>query len=533
MTIDTGFASNSLAVAAALMRSVADAPAPATQAPASPGPGASVAETFVPSLGLVQAGLAALAPPQPVLFAELVTGTDMLPIDYDVGLMCEDVGRDQSVGPGDLNGWERVTEFPEDVPPPFDFDPETGIITDPHGTRAAVYKRGEPPEYVMVFAGTNDGWDLVTNGQLVAGQIPGATVFVMDLAEWMVGMYPGQVIFGGHSLGGSHAANAALATGAPAITYNSAGTTEATIEYAAHRRSKSDPEGDWNSESVLQEASDGHVRNHVVEGDWLTTVQESEEIYSGGLTVAVGHQISHDRQQGISWPIGNHHMDVAVGATGAGGLIVSASGNEVSIVHPQPRNELVVVTFDDSAAGRDAQRMYQITGELPPDMAGISRMTVIPLEVSAGNADVGPSVTVTYDGRGNRTGEVVQAPGVVITRSVDAEGNEDVDARQYEFTVTPADAYEAAKLNVLFGHDPQDGPFQPGQTSTVTLTHAEMQELEPGLPVPESGLGDHDSTTRVAIQLAGTPGSSLADQLWSARSNGGSVDDPVEAEIEP
>lgn len=109
----------------------------------------------------------------------------------------------------------------------------------------------------------------------------------------------------------------------------------------------------------------------------------------------------------------------------------------------------------------------------------------------------------------------------------------------------PADEAEAGPLNVLFGHDPHRGRFQPGQTSRVIPNLAEMQDMESDLtPVPGGGevnvllegdgdAGEYDSTTDFALGLVDVPTSSVADLLSVIRANAGRADEPITAAIVP
>ena len=96
----------------------------------------------------------------------------------------------------------------------------------------------------------------------------------------------GDVTFVGHSLGGRHAAIAAMATGSEAVTFNAAGVS--TIDRLAARANRA-----WG---VLSDFVMGHpggvadkgVTNFYLPGDPLTTAQEGS---LGLLPSAVGEQV--------------------------------------------------------------------------------------------------------------------------------------------------------------------------------------------------------------------------------------------------
>lgn len=97
----------------------------------------------------------------------------------------------------------------------------------------------------------------------------------------------------------------------------------------------------------------------------------------------------------------------------------------------------------------------------------------------------------------------------------------------------------------MFGYDPQSGPFQVGDITTVTLSQAEMANLEgDARPVPGGGdvnvlaegdgdAGTFDSTTDFALDLTGQYTSTFADLLWTLRTSAGRNGESIEAGVEP
>lgn len=539
-----------------------------------------------------------------VPFVELARGTEPLPLDYDLALLSLDVGNPESAGPGELNGWARITELPPGVTmPEGGWIDGNGVIHGPDGLQCAIYQRGD--DYVLVFAGTGvtgPGDQPVTvyivgaNGELVPVTIPGRVVgiyndvqtdaaqaagfcpaqhhFAMALGGSMVDAYPGQVIFAGHSLGGGLASAAALATGAPAVTFNAAGLSKGTIDSATQQRNEREGE-QREADDYIAESESGGVRAYHTENDILTTVQDYDSpVLPGDLPAAIGHSIEiadpawspmhelgGDPGTNLLNGVANllltgHMMDTVEGGMFVGTRpVISIKGMTVTVVEP-PQNAdglsaadagQTVVTFADTPQGHAAKREFLITGQLPADMVGVTRVSTTGLPP---NSAAQSMTTTTYYGEtglpvSSRT--VVYEGGVAIldiSRTHDNSGNEIVEDRTYTYTLTPADATEAAQLNVLFGYDPRHGPFQAGETTVVTLSHATVADLEgdvkqvPGggdvnmLSEGDGDAGAFDSTTDLALGLTGTSTSSFADLLLTLRANAGRDDEPIEADVE-
>lgn len=538
-----------------------------------------------------------------VALADLATGTEPLPIDYDLALLSMDVGSPISAGPGELNGWSRCTQPPPGVTlPDGGWMDGNGVIYGPDGMQCAIYQRGD--DYVLVFAGTGvtgagdqdatvyvtsttGAWapitipggavgvynDWQTNGVQAVGFCPAQHKFAMDLAGEMVEAYPGQVMFAGHSLGGGLASAASLATGAPAVTFNAAGLGDGVIDYATEQRNAR--EGTSRSEDELvAEADNGGIRAYRTDNDILTALQEGDAPHlPGDLPEAVGHPIEITDPAWSPLPeiTGNHGADLLNGLanllltghmmeTVEGGMFtetrpaVAIEGMTVTVLDP-PSNSLsvagteqTVVTFADTPAGHAAMRSFLITGQLPPDMVGVTRVSTT--GQTPGNADRSMTTTTYYGDTGLPTSSrtSVYDDGVevaTISSTYDAAGSEITEQRTYTFPITPANDEDAAKLNVLFGYGPNDGPFRVGETTTITLTEAQMSNLE-GDAVPVAGGGDvnilaegdgdagtFDSTTDFALDLLGTHSSSFADLLFALRTNAGRKDEPIEGVVTP
>lgn len=540
-------------------------------------------------------GTAAAAVP----FADLATGTEPLPLDYDLALLSLDVGNAEPGDPADLNGWSRCTTLPPGVELPeggsMDAD---GRIYGPGGVQCAIYQRGD--DYVLVFAGsgvtgtgdqpatvyittTTGEWvpievpggvvgtaeDWITNGGNAVGHCPAQYVFAMQLAGSLVDAYPGRVLLSGHSLGGGLASAASIATGAPAVTFNAAGPGSGTIDYAVDMRIARDGEG-RDEDDYLAEAEAGGIRAYRTGNDLLTLVQDGDSPQlPGDLPPAIGHPIVVSDPAWSPVPglfdsafevLGNlllagHMMDsVEGGVFVATQPVVAIKGMTVTVLEPPDSadplsaagTEQRVVTFADSPQGREAMRVFLVTGELPADMAGVTRVETTGLV----SGDRSMTTTTHYGEAGLPVaGKTVVyddgVPVVTVSSAYDAAGEELVDRRTYTYCLVPADATEAATLNVLFGHDPETGPFQPGQPMTVTLDHAQMAALEAdAVAVPGGGdvnllaegdgdAGAFDATTDFALDLAGSGASGFAALLWALRSHAGKTAEPVPATVAP
>ncbi|RRD45684.1 hypothetical protein [Tessaracoccus sp. OH4464_COT-324] len=134
-------------------------------------------------------------------------------------------------------------------------------------------------KYYVIFEGTNDGY----THDFLNENIPGAigtgpqTYQVMDIARKIEDSgNAGDVVFGGHSLGGRLAAVAAFETGSPAVTANAAGVSLDTKHRVAAYNNTS-------VEALNEAANNGLIRAYRTSNDTLTYAQESM-----GLSTAPG-----------------------------------------------------------------------------------------------------------------------------------------------------------------------------------------------------------------------------------------------------
>lgn len=208
---------------------------------------------------LRRAGLPVLElflPPDRVPFADELWGSDRSPFDLDLARLAKDAydydgwyDPDRVIG----DGWRRVP--PWELPDGLDLDD----FEDSNGFRAALYT-DDNGNYVVAYAGTDvgsprDWWaDLVQGGGLTTGQYDDA----LSLAEQVRAAYGDDVAFTGHSLGGGLATAASMATGAPAVVFNSAGVND---EYRENL-------------GVDADALDDQIRHYHTDADVLTFLQE-------------------------------------------------------------------------------------------------------------------------------------------------------------------------------------------------------------------------------------------------------------------
>ena len=506
--------------------------------------------------------------------AELVGGTESLPIDTVLVLIAEDVYLDESAGPDHLTGWTRLgpNEIPEGIIPPGGHVDENGIFYGPDGLEGAIYVN-EYGDYVVAYRGTDitDGGDLKTNAQRSGlGQSSAQDEFAMQLAVNMEREFTGHVIFTGHSLGGGLAISSSLATGAPAVVFNPAGTNDNIIKSATTQRNESQGTNHTTGD-VVDEANSGNIRVYQNEGDWVTHAQENSG--AANLPAAIGHRVQVEDHIGLppvldsssstslpeaifmdyvlgripSLGAGAHHDidNTAAGVFTSTYAVAEVNGNTVTMTTPSenrglPPGDVLIesITFSDSDEGRDAQRIFLMTGNLPENMSGVDQVAVT--HNSWGGASI--SQTTHYENGIPTASEqtVIQNGEEIlrIHRTHDAEGDVVDDATTYTFTTTPQTDAEARELSmVLFGVP--DGPIQVGESYTVTLGEEQMSENRTAVPswsvdanepatgilegMPENGL--------FAVDIVTDPTSNWVSELAIAQHHSATFDAPIEGVV--
>jgi hypothetical protein len=143
--------------------------------------------------------------------------------------------------------------------------------------------------YVVAFGGTTVGPggampDVVEDGVGATTMSP-QTQQVLSITDAIQRSGNGDnIIYTGHSLGGRLAAIAAIDTGNAAVTYDSAGVSQATIDYVAAKNGV-DPS------TLVAQANDGQIRRYYAGDDALTFAQERWPVSAAGAPDALGTPI--------------------------------------------------------------------------------------------------------------------------------------------------------------------------------------------------------------------------------------------------
>ncbi|WP_216352902.1 DUF2974 domain-containing protein [Sphingomonas sp. LM7] len=199
--------------------------------------------------------------------------------------------------------------------------------------RARVYVSGEAGQesYTVVFRGSQSGDDWKSNAQQGIGLDSTHYANALEIGKKLA-RTDADVTLVGHSLGGGLAAEAAIASGRPADTFNAAGLHQNTIEKA---------------QAVAEAAGRGtsSINNYRVPGEILTSFQEGGDravgaglgsLVTGGigggivggavvdLPEAYGaqHDLPNVRPEDAQWwdsinPIDRHSMDWVLAGTAA------------------------------------------------------------------------------------------------------------------------------------------------------------------------------------------------------------------------
>lgn len=198
--------------------------------------------------------------------------------------------------------------------------------------RARVYVTGElgQERYTVVFRGSQSGDDWKSNAQQGLGLNSTHYANALEIGKKLA-RTDADVTLVGHSLGGGLAAEAAIASGRPADTFNAAGLHQNTIDQAR---------------AVAQANGRGFssINNYRVPGEILTTLQEGGDrvigagiggLISGGSGAILGgaaldlpeaygaqHTLPNVRPEGAHWwdsinPVDRHSMDWVLAGTAA------------------------------------------------------------------------------------------------------------------------------------------------------------------------------------------------------------------------
>lgn len=112
--------------------------------------------------------------------------------------------------------------------------PPTLLATQANGYRARAYVTGtgDTAQVVIAFRGTQGRGDWATNARQALGLNTGHYERALRVGQLVARSGAANVTFTGHSLGGGLASAAALAGGHPAVTFNAAGLSGATVGQA-------------------------------------------------------------------------------------------------------------------------------------------------------------------------------------------------------------------------------------------------------------------------------------------------------------
>lgn len=225
--------------------------------------------------------------------AEGTSGHDAQGTEVDPERDGDLIDVNQAIGDPDAPlppGYDRAS--PEDLAS-LGLDPS--MMSDDNGFIAEVFVDPDG-NYVVAFAGTTAGEAPGTPSQgmsdpdIVEDAVGAATVSpqtaqVLAITEAVSSSGNGDnVVWTGHSLGGRLAAIAALDTGNAAITYNSAGVSQATIDYVAASNGT-------DAQTLVDQANDGQVRRYWTGNDPLTGAQERYPGTADAAPDALGHAI--------------------------------------------------------------------------------------------------------------------------------------------------------------------------------------------------------------------------------------------------
>lgn len=193
--------------------------------------------------------------PEDFSFAQAASGISLYPAD-DEALVGQVFG-----------GYKRLSD---DQVAALGIDP--ALLRDPsNGFAAGVLYNTQTGQYVVTFAGTdfgdsNDVAEDATGAMTVSPQSRDA-IRLADAVNASP-LVANNAVYVGHSLGGRLAAVASMESGNPAVTFNAAGVSPATVAYMASQNGIS-------TADLYGRLTDGQVRQYSTSDDPLTNVQET------------------------------------------------------------------------------------------------------------------------------------------------------------------------------------------------------------------------------------------------------------------
>lgn len=206
-------------------------------------------------------------------FADTIRGVEPHPIDSLLARINADAYEESG---SVIDNWSPVSE--EELAA-LKFRP-SDLENSHSGFRARLYTDSNG-HYVLTFPGSNEVEDWKHNLRQGAGLKDVQYEQAIDLARKAHHAFGNNVVLTGHSLGGGLASAGALATGSPAVTFNSAGLHSRTIEHLG-----------FDAGAVRRELmTDGQIRHYSVRSEILTSLQEHNLLTRGLLPDALGHEI--------------------------------------------------------------------------------------------------------------------------------------------------------------------------------------------------------------------------------------------------
>jgi hypothetical protein len=242
--------------------------------------------------------------PAPGSYGSTGQGTDPRASDGDLIALNQAIYNPNATLP---DGYTRLT------PAQIDALGLTGKLGNDNGFIAEVFQKKDGT-YVVAFGGTTVGPggampDVIEDGVGATTMSP-QTQQVLDITDAIQRSGNGDnVLYTGHSLGGRLAAIAAIDTGNAAVTYDSAGVSQSTIDYVAAKNGV-DPS------TLVNNANDGQIRRYYAGDDALTFAQERWPVSAAGAPDALGTPIEvgtekndlNTIQDGTTF-IGGHMLD--------------------------------------------------------------------------------------------------------------------------------------------------------------------------------------------------------------------------------
>lgn len=136
------------------------------------------------------------------------------------------------------------------------------IIDKNSGFQAGIYSNGH--QVVLAFAGTNDMKDCMTDLRESFGLWDKQYQEAIELSQSVYQCFGDRLVITGHSLGGSLATVAALATGTMAVTFNSAGVSKNSLHHIYIKQDR-----------ATLRTKNGSIRSYSQKNDILYGVQKT------------------------------------------------------------------------------------------------------------------------------------------------------------------------------------------------------------------------------------------------------------------